>query len=607
MNPPADLQATDGGGVQSPPEEGLMSVDMSADVRGQPENNVTASDKVGDAPFSSLESRRHQMYPVLTPAEIERLRRFGAVRHYEAGTLLFTIGQPGPGMHVLLRGRVRLLQRDGLGHSKVVVEEGLGQFLAEVGQLSGRPALVDALALEAVEALVIPPDQLRALLVAEADLGERIMRAMILRRVGLIERGVGLVLVGCSAANGKLHLMQSFLRRNAYPHTVLDAQTDADAMTLLERIATTKHDFPLVICPDGTVLRAPDFGQLASQLGLLPEFDPDHVYDVTVVGAGPAGLATAVYAASEGLSVAVFDARAPGGQAGASARIENYLGFPTGISGQALAGRAFVQAQKFGAHIAIPLKVKALHCGGRPLEMELMDGRRVPTRSVVIASGAVYRRPAIEGLEKYEGRGVYYWASPVEAKLCKGEEVMLVGGGNSAGQAAVFLSSHASRVHVFIRAANLEASMSRYLIDRLASLSNVILHPRSEITALEGDEAMLSGIRYRTRGEDGSVENGTMKLRHLFLFVGANPNTEWLRSCNVRIDAKGFVPTGAAAGDADFTPSCPLETSVSGVFAIGDVRSDSTKRVAAAVGEGAAVVAQIHGFLSRATEKPTVM
>jgi thioredoxin reductase (NADPH) len=326
---------------------------------------------------------------------------------------------------------------------------------------------------------------------------------------------------------------------------------------------------------------------------LMPEFDTAHVYDVTIVGAGPSGLATAVYAASEGLSVAAFDCSAPGGQAGASARIENYLGFPTGISGQALAGRAFHQAQKFGAHIGIPCEVKALHCSKRPLSVELADGRHIMARAVVIASGAEYRRPPFEGLEQLEGRGVYYWASPIEARLCRNEPVVVVGGGNSAGQAAVFLASHAAHVHLFIRAANLDQSMSRYLIERVTSLPNVTLHPRVEIAALEGAER-LEQIRYRCRI---SETEASMPCRHLFLFTGATPNTRWLGSCGVSLDRKGFVLTGADIDDGVMRP-LSLQTSVDGVFAIGDARAGSTKRVAAAVGEGAAVVAQVHRFLS---------
>ncbi|MBB5193355.1 thioredoxin reductase (NADPH) [Silvimonas terrae] len=550
-----------------------------------------------DAPFSPLESRHHQRFPKLTEAEIDRMRRFGEIRAYPAATMMFEIGQPGPGLFVILKGRVRIISRDGLGHSTIIIEQGPNEFAAEVAQLSGKPSLADGLTLEPVTALLLPPHQLRALLVAEAELGERIMRALILRRVGLLERGRGLVLVG-GEANSKLHALQSFLRRNAYPHAIMEAETDPDIVDLLARISVRPSDFPLVICPDGNVLRAPDEGQLASHLGLLPEFDPEHVYDVIVVGAGPAGLAASVYAASEGLSVAVFDCRAPGGQAGASSRIENYLGFPTGISGQALAGRAFVQAQKFGAHVAIPLGIKTLHCDRSPIALELDDGRCIATRTVVIASGAVYRRPQISQLCRFEGRGVYYWASPVEAKLCRDEEVILVGGGNSAGQAAVFLAAHTAKVHVLIRAPSLEASMSRYLIARLESLPNVELHPYSEITGLDGDEHGLERVQIRTR-RAGKETTTSMPVHHVFLFIGADPNTTWLNGCAVKIDEKGFVPTGLDAVADGEIPAFALETSVKGVFAIGDVRSGSVKRVAAAVGEGAAVVAQIHAFLAQ--------
>src|SRR5471032_469910 len=549
-----------------------------------------------DAPFSPLQSRKHQMYPYLTAEEIDRMRRFGNVQHWRAGELMFEVGVPGPGMFVLLSGRVRITRRDGLGHVHLVTEAEPGQYLAEVAQLSGKPALVDGHAIEDVEAILIVPERLRALLVAEAELGERIMRSLILRRVGLIEKGSGPILVGQSD-DGRLVSLQGFLSRNGYPHTVIDACTDPEAIALLERISTSKADFPLVICPDGTVMRAPDENQLASQLGWLPEFDPAHIYDVAIVGAGPAGLATAVYAASEGLSVAVFDSRAPGGQAGASSRIENYLGFPTGISGQALAGRAFVQAQKFGTHIAIPLQIKALHCDCLPVEIELMDGRRIASHTVVIATGAAYRKPAIVGLEKFEGHGTYYWASPVEARLCKGAEVALVGGGNSAGQAIVYLASHASHVHVLIRAQGLEACMSRYLIYSIAALPNVTLHRRTAIESMEGEGGALSTLNCTT--PEGPL---TLHVRHLFLFTGANPNTSWLQGCSVDTDQGGFVLTGNAVAGSTIYRTTTLETSVPGVFAIGDVRSASTKRVAAAVGEGAAVVSQIHGVLAARQE-----
>jgi len=372
----------------------------------------------------------------------------------------------------------------------------------------------------------------------------------------------------------------------------LDSEQDAEAIALLERLTPQPDDFPLIFCPDGTVLRNRDEGQLASCLGLVPEFDPTHVYDVTIVGAGPAGLAAAVYAASEGLSVAALDCRAPGGQAGTSARIENYLGFPTGISGQALAGRALVQAQKFGAHIGIPCEVSALHCDRQPLVVELIGGRRITTRTVVIASGAEYRRPSVENLSRFERSGVYYWATPVEARLCRKESVVLMGGGNSAGQAAVFLAGHAEHVHMFIRSATLTRSMSHYLADRVASLANLTLHTRMELTALDGN-ARLERVHYRGAG---GIE-GSMTAHHLFVFIGAEPNTGWLDQCAVSLDSSGFIWTGVDPEEAGAS-TMPLQTNIEGAFAIGDVRSGSTKRVASAVGEGAAVVAQIHRFLA---------
>ncbi|CAN7749673.1 FAD-dependent oxidoreductase [Paraburkholderia sp. DD10] len=546
---------------------------------------------VADAPFSSLSTRTHQMYPTLTAAEIDRLRRFGEVGHWETGELLFETGRPGPGMFVLLEGRVKIYQRDGIGRELLIGEHGAGRFLAEVGQLSGRPALVNAMALSAVDALLIPPEGLRALIVAEAELGERIMRALILRRVGLIEKGAGGPILIGNSTDPRLVMLQGFLSRNGHPHSVID-ERDEDALHLIEQFAARKEDMPLAICPDGSVLHHPSMPELATCLGLLPDLDDSHVYDVAIVGAGPAGLATAVYAASEGLSVIVLDSRAPGGQAGASSRIENYLGFPTGISGQALAGRAFVQAQKFGAHVAIPVHVKALRCEQSPYQLELKCGGHITARAIVIASGAVYRRPALEGLDRFEGRGVYYWASPVEAKLCKRQDVVLVGGGNSAGQAIVYLATHAANVHVLIRRSGFEATMSRYLIDRIRSLPNVFVHPNSEIGRLEADDSGLASVSLKRPLPDGTDHFDT---RHLFLFTGADPNTDWLRTCGVKLDEKGFVITGTGRDGASV---CDLATTVDGVYAIGDARAGSTKRVAAAVGEGAAVVAQIHQMLA---------
>jgi thioredoxin reductase (NADPH) len=551
-----------------------------------------------EVPFSPLSTRMHQMYPQLTEREIARMRRFGDVRTWRAGEMLVRTGVAGPGMLVVLHGSVEVTTRDGFGQSKVVGQHTRGSFIAETAQLSGRPSLVDGRAMEEVEALLIPPDRLRALITAEAELGERVMRALILRRVGLIEKGVGPILLSNGADSVRLRALEGFLRRNAHPYAVMCGADNPDAAALLANVSAREAEFPLVLCPDGSILRAPGEGQLASFLGLLPDFSEHLVYDVAVVGAGPAGLATAVYASSEGLSVVVFDCRAPGGQAGASARIENYLGFPTGISGQALAGRAFVQAQKFGAHLAIPVDVKTLRCGNDPMQLELHDGQRIPARTVVIASGASYRRPAIPELDRYEGRGVYYWASPIEAKLARQEEVMLVGGGNSAGQAAVYLASHARRVHMMIRGNSLNASMSSYLVERLASLPNVELHTGCALCGLDGDDSGLRQVRYQC--DDGQASQ-SMAVRHLFLFVGANPRTDWLEGCNVAVDGKGFVLTGpdACSSRSDGPQTRPLETTVPGVFAIGDVRSGSAKRVAAAVGDGAAVVAQIHAYLTQ--------
>ena len=552
-----------------------------------------------DAP-GAFGGRQHQMFPALTAAEIERITRFGSLRGYPRGSCLFEAGEPGPGMFVVLKGTVAISQRDGMGRVVPIVRQGPGQFLAEVGQLSGRPALVDGHAEEDVETLLVPPGQLRALIVAEADLGERIVRALILRRVALIEAGAsGAVLIGEPRSADVLRL-QNFLRRNGQPHHVVDAANDADAAALLEQYGAAEGEV-LAVCPDGTVLLNPTEDALARCLGMVDTGVRDELFDVAVVGAGPAGLATAVYAASEGLHVIVLDCRAFGGQAGASARIENYLGFPTGISGQALAGRAYVQAQKFGAEMLIPAQAAALDCTRAERDGEstirLTDGRRLRARTVVIASGARYRRPAVPRLSEFEGRGVSYWASAIEAKVCSGSEVVLVGGGNSAGQAAVFLAGHAAKVHMLVRGPSLAASMSRYLIDRIAATPNIELQTNCELTRLRGElPGGLSGVSWRT-GRDGAEHE--CDIRNVFLFVGAEPETDWLEGCGVAVDKHGFVLTGHdAPGATGGRARASLESSVAGVFAVGDVRSGSVKRVGGAIGEGAAVVAMIHQHLA---------
>ena len=552
------------------------------------------------APLAASFPRHEQTFPELTPQEIARMRRFGDIVRYKDGDKLFETGKPGPGMFVLLSGHVAIVQRDGFGHITPVIDQGPGQFLAEIGQLSGRVALVDGLAEGDVETLLIPPDKLRALLVAEADLGERVMRALILRRVNLIQGGVGgPVLIGPSNSPGVARL-QSFLTRNGFPHHLLDPATDHDAAELIVRYSPSSSDWPLAVIADGTVLRNPGETELARALGMIGGTAGKKIYDVAIVGCGPAGLATAVYAASEGLSVAVLDTRAYGGQAGASARIENYLGFPTGISGQALAGRAFSQAQKFGAEIMIPVSAKSLDCSRSDgaFKLTLDSDASLRARSIVLASGARYRRPEIENLDKFEGRGVWYWASPVEARLCAEQEVALVGGGNSAGQAAVFLSGHARKVHMIIRGGGLGASMSRYLIERIEATPNIELMFNTEVVGLEGEQG-LERVRWRSRL---SPEESTFDIRNLFLFVGADPATNWLDGCGVTVDRGGFVVTGAQSEQNQGRLVPTLETSVPGVFAVGDVRSGSVKRVGGAIGEGAQVVAALHGFLGDAAK-----
>jgi thioredoxin reductase (NADPH) len=554
---------------------------------------------VDDAP-SELLSRRHQMFPVLAEAEIARMQRFGTRQSHPRGARLVTAGAPAPGLFVILDGTVAVSQRDGLGHVTPIVRHGRGHFMGEVGSLSGKPALVDGIAQDDVEVLLLLPGELRALIIAEADLGERLVRALILRRVALIESGAsGPVLVGQPGSAASLRL-QNFLRRNGEPYHVVDAGQDTGAAALTEQYGAAPGE-PLVVCPDGSVLVNPDENTLARCLGMVDTVAHDELFDVAIVGAGPAGLSTAVYAASEGLRVVVIDCRAYGGQAGASARIENYLGFPTGISGAALAGRAYVQAQKFGAEMLIPAEVASLDCARagpeRELAVHLTDGRRLRARSVVIASGARYRRPDVPRLGEFEGRGIWYWASALEAALCARTEVVLVGGGNSAGQAAVFLAQHASRVHLLVRGPGLAASMSRYLIDRIEATANIELRPQTEITRLHGDaSAGLTAVTWRDHRAGVDDERA---LRHVFLFVGADPETRWLEGCRVAVDAHGFVLTGTALGARpDGARPAPLESSIPGVFAVGDVRSGSVKRVGGAIGEGAAAVAQIHQYLA---------
>ena len=541
------------------------------------------------ADFSDMIAKRgDQMFPKLSDTEMRRLARFGAPKSYKAGEAIGRVGDTGRGLLLVRSGEIEVSEHLA-GNRSPIITHGPGNFQGELAQLSGRPMLVDVVALTDAEVIAIPPDRVRALLVAEASLGERIMRALILRRVGLIDAGAGPVVIG-EDGNGDVLRLTNFLRRNGHPFHHLDPATDSCAQTLVERFKVEPEELPIVLCPGGQLLRNPSEDQLARCVGLVGAIDSDRLYDVVVIGAGPAGLATSVYAASEGLSVLAIDCRSFGGQAGASSRIENYLGFPTGISGMALMGRAFSQAQKFGVEIAIPDEAVKLDCGNAPCRVLLKTGERITARSIVIATGARYRRLDVDRLEEFEGSTVHYWASPIEANLCAQQEVALVGGGNSAGQATVFLSEHAHRVTLIARRP-LEQTMSQYLIDRIRSIPNINVVTGCEVTAIEGDAGTIEAIKWRDRN---SGTEQRREVRYLFSFIGAEPNTDWLEASGLKLDERGFVLT-----EEDVGPDrLPHETSRRGVFAVGDVRSCSVKRVAAAVGDGAQVVAAIHKYLA---------
>jgi thioredoxin reductase (NADPH) len=461
------------------------------------------------------------MFPTLGQADIERLRRFGVAKFYKKGERLLSASEVAPGLILILSGNVEITQGFGTDRREVIVTHPAGQFVGELAQLSSRPSLVDGVAVEDVQALVIPSARLRDLLVQEAELGERIMRALILRRVGLLESGAaGPIIIGRANQSDVLRL-QSFLRRNGQPHRALDPDTDSCAKTLIERFNVDVHYLPIVLCPNGKLLRNPSENELARCIGLMRSIDSTKLYDVAIVGAGPAGLAAAVYAASEGLDVIVLDCRAFGGQAGASSRIENYLGFPTGISGMALMGRAYTQAQKFGVETVIPEEAHHLAQATSGYVLNVGDDETLHTRAVVLASGARYRRLDVPNLGEFEGSAVHYWASPIEAKLCRDQEVALVGSGNSAGQAAVYLASQTKKVWMLVRRDGLESTMSRYLVERIKAQPNIEVLTRCEVTALEGRDGNLEAIRWR-RGTD-NVE-AAYPIHHLFLFIGADPN-----------------------------------------------------------------------------------
>jgi len=534
------------------------------------------------------------MFPVLEEAKLARLAAFGEQRRVQEGEILFDLGDANHGVFVVLEGSIEVVSVSTAGE-EVLRVLGHGTFTGEVNQLSGRRSLVRCRARNASSILEISRANLQRVMQTDTALGEIFLSAFLQRRVYLIAHSVGdAVLVGSSHSSDTLRLRE-FLTRNGHPHTYVDLERDTDVQAVLDQFNIRVEDIPVLICSGQLVLRNPSNAEAAECFGLNAGIDVDSVFDLIVVGAGPSGLAAAVYGASEGLNVLVVETNAPGGQAGSSSKIENYLGFPTGISGQSLANRAFVQAEKFGAHIAVARSARALKCARPPYTIELDDGSSVQGRSIIIAAGAQYRKLALPNLAQFEGVGVYYGATAIEAQMCRDDEVAIVGGGNSAGQAAVFLSSHAKHVHILVRRSGLAETMSRYLISRIEASRTITVKPWTEVEALEGD-GRLERIRWR---ESTSGNSEAHQIRHLFVMTGAEPNSTWLRGC-VELDDGQFVRTGA-----DLGPNWPLrraphllETSLPGVFAVGDIRSGSVKRVASAVGEGSMAVQFVHRVLA---------
>ena len=534
------------------------------------------------------------MFPTLDDAQIARLEPFGEERRVEPGEIVYDQGDDRHGVFIVLGGSIEVVGVSGRQETVLRVL-GPGTFTGEVNQLSGRRSLVRCRAHEASSLLELGRASLRRMMETDAALGEIFLRAFVLRRVYLIANSVGdAVLIGSSHSGDTLRL-KTFLSRNGHPHTYVDVERDPDVQGMLDHFGIQVTDIPVLICRGELVLRNPTNAEAAACFGLNAGVDEGAVYDLIVVGAGPSGLAAAVYGASEGLSVLVLEGNAPGGQAGASSRIENYLGFPMGISGQDLASRAFVQAEKFGAQILIARAARALKCARPPYAIELDDGGSVQGRSIILAAGAQYRKLALAKLSRFEGAGIYYGATQVEAQVCNNEEVVVVGGGNSAGQAAMFLSGLAKRVYLLVRGPGLADTMSRYLVSRIEACEAITLKAHTQVEELDGD-VHLERIRWRT-GKGGTAE--IHEIRHLFLMTGADPNTAWLGGC-LALDSKQFIKTGAELGRDWSLGRAPylLETSLPGVFAVGDIRSGSVKRVASAVGEGSMAVQFVHKVLA---------
>jgi thioredoxin reductase (NADPH) len=551
------------------------------------------------SPAPPVASRLDHVFPTLTPAQIARVAAHGRVRQIRQGDVLVEAGDHAVPFFVVTAGQIEIVRPSGAVDTPIVVHAA-GQFTGEVNMISGRRALFRYRVRESGAVIELDRDHMMALVQTDAELSEILMRAFILRRVELISNGLGdAVLVGSTHSAATLRI-KDFLTRNGHPYAYIDLERDPDVQTLLDRFHVGIADVPVLICRGTTVLRNPSNQEIARCLGFNDAIDQTHMRDVVIVGAGPSGLAAAVYGASEGLDVLVLESNSPGGQAASSSRIENYLGFPTGISGQELAGRAYAQAQKFGAQIMIAADAARLTCDRKPYAIQIGDGPRVPSRTIVIATGAQYRKLTVDNLTQFEGAGVYYGATFVEAQLCDGQELIVVGGGNSAGQAAVFLAQTAKRVHMFVRSSGLAESMSRYLIRRIEDNPAIELHTNSEIVALEGSDH-LERVRWR-HNDTGTFE--TADISHVFVMTGATPNTHWLHDC-VALDAKGFIKTGPDLSADDLAAArWPLtrrphllETTLPGVFAVGDVRGGNVKRMASAVGEGSIAVAFVHQVL----------
>jgi len=543
-------------------------------------------------------SIREKIFPKLTPVQISRIEPHGRIRSILPGEVLIEQGDTSVPFFVVITGEIEIVRPFGTQETLVTVHSD-GQFTGEVNMLSGRRSLVRARVTKPGKVIELDHQQMLSLVQTDVELSGIFMRAFILRRVELIAAGVGdIVLVGSAYSADTLRIKE-FLMRNGHPYSYIDLERDLDVQNLLDTFQVSASEIPVLICRGQIVLRTPSNQEIADCLGFNESIDQTHVRDLIIIGAGPSGLAAAVYGASEGLDVLMLETSSPGGQAGSSSSIENYLGFPTGISGQELAGRAYTQAQKFGARMLVA-KASQLVCDGRPYVIELENGARISTRTVMIATGVQYRKLPLENLSRFEGAGVYYGATFVEAQLCGGEEVVVVGGGNSAGQAAVFLAQNAKRVHMLVRSSGLTASMSRYLIRRIENTPTIILRPRTEIVTLEGG-AHLESVHWRNN-QSGETEKH--EISHVFIMTGAEPNTHWLNGCII-LDDKGFIKTGSDLLSDNFSASAwplmrqpyLLETSLPGVFAVGDVRSGSVKRVASAVGEGSIAISFIHKVL----------